>query len=106
MGCSSLSARSTSVSAWRYWHWGPKNDRDFTGLPVYTKVNNPTVQNQYTQEFRYAHEVDKLEFVVGAFAFYQEIRTSGVQETGPAASAKGPLLNLPSADPLLPHLVR
>ncbi|BBE32576.1 TonB-dependent receptor [Sphingosinicella microcystinivorans] len=77
----------TSVTAWRYWHWGPKNDRDFTGLPVYTKVNNPTVQNQYTQELRYAHEAEKLDFVLGAFAFYQEIRTSGIQETGPAASA-------------------
>jgi iron complex outermembrane receptor protein len=77
----------SSITAWRYWHWGPKNDRDFTGLPVYTKVNNPTVQNQYTQEFRYAHEAEELDFVLGAFAFYQEIRTSGIQETGPAASA-------------------
>ncbi|MBB5987716.1 TonB-dependent receptor [Sphingobium lignivorans] len=77
----------TSVTAWRYWDWGPKNDRDFTGLPVYTKVNNPTKQNQYTQELRYAYAADKLDFVVGAFAFYQEIRTSGIQETGPAASA-------------------
>jgi iron complex outermembrane recepter protein len=85
----------TSVTAWRYWHWGPKNDRDFTGLPVYTKVNNPTVQNQYTQELRYAHEAQKLDFVLGAFAFYQEIRTSGIQETGPAASAW--LLNPTSA---------
>ena len=77
----------TSVSAWRYWDWGPKNDRDFTGLPIYTKVNNPTKQNQYTQELRYNYEGEKLNFVVGAFAFHQNIRTSGVQETGPAASA-------------------
>ena len=77
----------TSVTAWRYWDWDPANDRDFTGLPVYTKVNNPTKQNQYTQELRYAYEASRLDFVVGAFAFYQEIRTSGIQETGPAASA-------------------
>jgi len=77
----------TSVSAWRYWDWGPKNDRDFTGLPIYTKVNNPTKQNQYTQELRYNYEGETLNFVVGAFAFHQKIRTSGVQETGPAASA-------------------
>ena len=85
----------TSVTAWRYWDWGPKNDRDFTGLPVYTKVNNPTKQNQYTQEFRYAYDGDKIDYVVGAFAFYQKIRTSGIQETGPAASAW--LLNPSSA---------
>ena len=85
----------TSVTAWRYWDWGPKNDRDFTGLPIYTKVNNPTQQNQYTQELRYAYEASKLDFVVGAFAFYQDIKTSGIQETGPAASAW--LLNPTSA---------
>jgi iron complex outermembrane receptor protein len=77
----------TSVTAWRYWDWGPKNDRDFTGLPVYTKVNNPTKQDQYTQELRYNFEREDLNFVVGAFAFHQKIRTSGVQETGTAASA-------------------
>ncbi|AGH50906.1 TonB-dependent receptor [Sphingomonas sp. MM-1] len=77
----------TSVTAWRYWDWGPKNDRDFTGLPVYTKVNNPTHQDQYTQELRYAYEANKFDFVVGGFAFYQKIHTTGVQETGTAASA-------------------
>jgi len=85
----------TSVSAWRYWDWGPKNDRDFTGLPVYTKVNNPTKQNQYTQEFRYAYTGDSIDFIVGAFGFHQNIRTSGIQETGAAASAW--LLNPASA---------
>lgn len=84
-----------SVTAWRYWDWGPKNDRDFTGLPIYTKVNNPTKQSQYTQELRYAYEADRVNFVVGAFAFHQKIRTSGIQETGSAASAW--LLNPSSA---------
>ncbi|MHA6723114.1 TonB-dependent receptor [Sphingomonas sp. RS2018] len=77
----------TSVTAWRYWDWGPKNDRDFTGLPVYTRVNNPTKQNQYTQELRYAYEANRFDFVLGGFAFYQKIHTTGVQETGTAASA-------------------
>ena len=85
----------TSVSAWRYWDWGPKNDRDFTGLPVYTKVNNPTKQDQWTQELRYAFEAGTIDAVVGGLLFYQKIRTSGVQESGPAASAW--LLNPTSA---------
>ena len=85
----------TSVSAWRYWDWGPKNDRDFTGLPVYTKVNNPTKQDQWTQELRYAFDTGRIDAVVGGFLFYQKIRTSGVQESGPAASAW--LLNPSSA---------
>ncbi len=77
----------TSISSWRYWDWGPKNDRDFTGLPVYTKVNNPTKQEQVSEEFRYNYEADQFNFVVGAFGFYQKIRTKGVQESGTAASA-------------------
>lgn len=76
----------TSITAWRYWDWSPANDRDYTGLPIYTAVNNPTKQNQYTQEFRYNHQGGGYDFVVGLFGFYQEIRTSGLQQTGPAAS--------------------
>jgi iron complex outermembrane receptor protein len=77
----------TAITAWRYWDWRPSNDRDFTGLPIFLKVNNPTDQRQFTQEFRYNHEADRLNFVLGAFAFVQTVRTRGVQETGPAASA-------------------
>ena len=76
----------TSVTAWRYWDWVPANDRDFTGLPITTKSNNPSQQEQYTQEFRYAANGDQFDFVVGAFAYHQKIRTQGIQVQGPAAS--------------------
>lgn len=76
----------TSVTAWRYWDWGPANDRDFTGLPITTASMNPTKQNQYTQEVRYAYEADRFDYVVGAFAFYQRIHTQGTERQGPAAS--------------------
>lgn len=76
----------TSITAWRYWDWGPANDRDYTGLPVYTKVNNPTKQNQYTQELRWNHKGSGYDFVIGLFGFHQSIRTSGIQQTGSAAS--------------------
>jgi iron complex outermembrane receptor protein len=76
----------TSVTAWRYWDWQPANDRDFTGLPITSRSQNPTRQNQYTQELRYAYEGDRFGFVVGAFGFYQTIRTTGTEEQGPAAS--------------------
>jgi iron complex outermembrane receptor protein len=77
----------TSISSWRYWDWGPKNDRDFTGLPIYTKSENPTKQEQVSQEFRYNYEAEHFNFVVGTFGFYQKIRTKGVQDSGTAASA-------------------
>ena len=76
----------TSITAWRYWDWKPANDRDYTIYPVYTKVNNPTRQNQYTQEFRFNHEGSGYDLTVGLFGFHQKIRTSGIQETGLAAS--------------------
>ena len=76
----------TSVTSWRYWDWLPKNDRDFTGLPVTLKSNNPSHQDQYTQEFRYSWVGDRLDYVVGLFGYKQKVRTDGVQEQGAAAS--------------------
>ena len=76
----------TSVTAWRYWDWGPRNDRDYTGLPVTPNSNNPTHQNQYTQEIRYNYAAESYDFVVGLFGFNQGIHTKGVESNGTAAS--------------------
>lgn len=76
----------TSVTAWRYWDWLPENDRDFTGLPIVTKSQNPSQQNQYTQELRYNYSGDRFDFVLGGFAFYQRIDTQGTEAHGPASS--------------------
>lgn len=76
----------TSVTAWRFWDWLPANDRDFTGLPITTLSQNPTRQDQFTQELRYAGEGNGFDYVLGAFAFYQNIHTTGTQRQGPAAS--------------------
>ena len=72
----------TSVTAWRFWDWLPANDRDFTGLPITTLSQNPTRQDQYTQEFRYAGGGAKLDYVLGLFGFYQDIHTTGTQRQG------------------------
>ncbi|MCH7627214.1 TonB-dependent receptor [Novosphingobium sp.] len=77
----------TSITAWRHWDWDPSNDRDFLGLPITTKSNNPSKQDQYTQELRLTGETGRLGYVLGAFGFYQKIHTNGVQQQGPAASA-------------------
>lgn len=91
----------TSVTAWRFWDWLPSNDRDFIGLPITTKSQNPSQQDQYTQEFRFARSGAKVDFVVGLFGFKQTIRTQGTQQQGPAASKwliapSSPLSNDPS----------
>ncbi len=76
----------TSISAWRFWNWKPSNDRDFTGLPVTSKSQNPSQQNQYTQEFRFAHSGSTLDLNAGLFGYHQTIRTQGLQQLGAGAS--------------------
>ncbi|UZW55291.1 TonB-dependent receptor [Sphingobium sp. JS3065] len=72
----------TSVTAWRFWDWKPENDRDFTGLSVVSKSQNPSQQDQYSQEFRYNYESQKIDFVVGLFGFKQRIDTQGTEQQG------------------------
>ena len=78
--------RLTSVSAWRFWDWKPENDRDFLGLPIVSKSQNPSQQVQYTQELRYNYESQALDFVAGAFAFKQQVDTQGIEQQGAASS--------------------
>ena len=76
----------TSITAWRFWDWKPENDRDFTGLPIVTKSQNPSQQDQYTQELRYNYSGKAIDFVVGAFGFHQRIDTQGTEAHGAASS--------------------
>ncbi len=72
----------TSITAWRFWDWKPENDRDFTGASVVSRSQNPSQQDQYSQEFRYNYESDKIDFVAGLFAFRQRIDTQGTEQQG------------------------
>ena len=76
----------TSITAWRFWDWKPENDRDFTGLPIVTKSQNPSQQDQFTQELRYNHSSDSIDLVAGAFGFYQRVDTQGTEQHGRASS--------------------
>ena len=89
----------TSVTAWRFWDWKPENDRDFTGLPIVSKSQNPSQQDQYSQEFRYNYSGRRIDFVVGLFGFKQRIDTQGLEQQGSASSRwnlTGSLANDPS----------
>jgi len=76
----------TSITAWRFWDWKPENDRDFLGLSIVSKSQNPSQQDQYSQELRYNYSNDRLDVVAGAFAFKQRIDTQGTEQQGPASS--------------------
>jgi iron complex outermembrane recepter protein len=69
----------TSTTAWRYWDWGPSNDRDFTGLQSLAKSNNYSKQDQVSQEIRYSGEISsKLSGVVGLYGISQEVQSDPV----------------------------
>jgi iron complex outermembrane receptor protein len=73
----------TSTTAWRFWNWDPSNDRDFTGLQALAKSQNPSRHEQFSQEIRYAGNInDKLSGVVGVYYIDQNIATRGVEESG------------------------
>jgi len=75
----------TSTTAWRFWTWDPSNDRDFTGLQVLAKSQNPARHTQLTQEIRYAGNItSKLSGVAGVFYIDQEVKIRGTEESGNA----------------------
>ena len=75
----------TSTTAWRYWDWGPSNDRDFTGLQSLALSQNPTKHKNISQELRYAGTFsDKLSGVFGLFYINQDVKTTGSEVAGDA----------------------
>jgi len=75
----------TSTTAWRFWNWNPSNDRDFTGLQVLAKSQNPAKHKQFTQEVRYAGQISsKLSSVIGVFFIDQTVKIDGTEESGNA----------------------
>jgi iron complex outermembrane receptor protein len=95
-------ATLTSISAAREWVWRPANDRDYTPLDIVRQSANPSQQHQYSQELRLASSgANTIDWVVGLYAFEQNIKTTGVTEYGrdasywlfPAANIRADLLD-------------
>ena len=77
----------TSITAWRFWDWYPQNDRDFIGLPITTKSQNQSNQDQFTQELRWASSGNnKVDFVAGLFFYRQTILTNNITQQGRSGS--------------------
>ncbi len=75
----------TSTTAYRYWRWGPSNDRDFTGLQALSLSQAPSIHRQWSQEVRYAGDFSAaLSGVAGLFAIGQQLDPDGAhtQESG------------------------
>ncbi len=81
-------ATLTSTTAYRYWRWTPLNDRDYTGLPVFTISSGNSVHEQWSQELRYAGKIaSNITGVVGFFGLWQDLNSDPVQ-TEEAGSAQ------------------
>ncbi len=77
----------TATTAFRYWNWGPSNDRDFTGLQALALSQAPSRHEQWSQEVRWAGTFSsKLSGVFGLFAFGQKLRAdeAHTEESGAA----------------------
>lgn len=78
----------TSITAWRFWNWWPRNDIDYSPLSVMTKADQVNHQNQFTQEFRIASAGEnKLDYVAGLYFYREQIKGYSTQRYGSAASA-------------------
>ena len=81
-------AKLTSLTAYRGWNWNPANDGDSTALPVVTLAEQANRQRQFSQEFRLASDTGgPVDYVVGAYYFWQIIRGYGKTGYGSAAPA-------------------
>ena len=70
----------TSTTAWRFWNWDPTNDRDFSELSALTKSQGNSRHDQYSQEIRYAGNInEKLSGVIGVFLLGQNLQ--GLDQT-------------------------
>jgi iron complex outermembrane receptor protein len=91
-------AALTSITAYRWWDWDPKNDGDATGLPVVTKSQQANRQRQFSQEIRLASQGDnRVDYVIGAYYFWQIVHGYGAVAYGSAA----PNWYLPTTSPAL-----
>src|SRR5450830_1304566 len=78
-------ARLTSVTAWRFWNFTPRND-DGLDVPVTLNVGASAKHKQFTQELRWATPSGKpVESVFGAYYYYQELDNNSFAVNGPLA---------------------
>ena len=75
----------TSVTAWRWWDFTPRND-DELNVPVMYNVGQSARDQQYSQELRLASPAGEFfDYVLGGYGFRQEMRNEVFTDYGPLA---------------------
>ncbi|ANI15765.1 TonB-dependent receptor [Pseudomonas citronellolis] len=76
----------TSISAYRYWHFNPANDSDELDVPVIRDLGYEIHDRQFSQEIRLASPTGgAFDYVLGAYAFKQELNNRYFVDLGPLA---------------------
>jgi len=76
----------TSISAYRYWHFNPANDADQLDVPVINDFGYEVHDRQFSQEIRLASPKGEFfDYVVGAYAFKQDLGNRIFTDLGPLA---------------------
>ncbi|MDG9928323.1 MULTISPECIES: TonB-dependent receptor [unclassified Pseudomonas] len=76
----------TSISGYRYWHFIPRNDVDFTEVDAFIHSGVEVHDRQFSQEFRLASPTGgSFDYVVGAYLFNQNLGNKTEQDFGPYA---------------------
>ena len=79
--------RLTSITAWRDWHFDPKNDLDYTNLPGLTG-GFKSKEEQFSQEVRLASPTGgAVDYVVGGYYYHQRTSSDNSYTTGPSVLA-------------------
>jgi len=73
----------TSITAYRFWDWAPRNDADGVTLDVLTAAQAVSEQKQFTQETRLASPGgETVDYVVGLFFFDQQLDSDSLTAYG------------------------
>ncbi|MBD9415587.1 TonB-dependent receptor [Pseudomonas sp. PDM16] len=76
----------TSISAYRYWHFNPANDADQLDVAVIDDLGYEVRDRQFSQEIRLASPTGgAFDYVVGAYAFKQDLGNRIFTDLGPLA---------------------
>jgi iron complex outermembrane receptor protein len=73
----------TSITAYRFWNWDPRNDDDLTALSVLTHTQQANYEREFSQELRVASPTDgPFAYSAGLYYFHETDDGFGVQQTG------------------------
>jgi iron complex outermembrane recepter protein len=76
-------ATLTSITAYRWWDWYPRNDTDATSLSIMTLQHTESHQRQFSQELRVASNgTNTIDYQAGLYYFWQVVRSPGQNAFG------------------------